>query len=262
MTGEITADEGSYLVVVGEDVPPGLDSEDLIAFSDRYSQLHMPAVVDAHDGFLRGTRYQLIGPDPRGDLGPGWLSIYELSGETAAAGYLGQVAAGDAPPGLGRVAAGDAPRLSWQDHGCRVRWHVVWRRRPGYEGAIGRWGRPYLYLIGMDVPAGTDDDGLAAFDAFYDQTHLPAVVRVLGYERGLRFERLSGLTHPEPGCPQFMAVYDGDEQSIRRAVDGIPPDAIPMDGPPSWNNRRTQWRLLYRRVGSYARLGRPADGLS
>lgn len=244
MTGENTADEGSYLVVVGEDLAQGLDSEDLVDFRDSYSQVHLPGVVNSHDGVLRGTRYQLIGPDPRGDLGPGWLSVYELSGKEPADRFLGR---GDgADPGQ---------RLSWHRDGCRVRWHVVWQRRPGYEGAIGRWGRPYLFLIGMDVPPGTDESELAAFDAFYDQTHLPAVVQVLGYERGLRFERVASLVHPEPGCPRFMAVYDGDEESIRRSAEGIPPDAIPMDGPEAWNNRETQWRLLYRRVASYARLG-------
>jgi hypothetical protein len=238
VTGEVTADEGSYLLVIGEDLPSGLATEDLIAFRDNYCQVYLPGVVNCTDGVLRGTRYELIGPDPRGDLGPGWLSVYELGGEEAAAGYLGRAPADVLPPGPA---------------GCRVRWHVVWQRRPGYAGAIGRWGRPYLYLIGMDVPTGSDDGELAAFNAFYDETHLPAVVRALGYERGLRFERAGCLAHPGPGCPRFMAVYDGDERSVRRAAEGIPPDAIPMDGPAAWNNRQTAWRLLYRRVSSYAR---------
>jgi len=238
-----TVDEASFLLVVGEDLPVSeLDADDLAAFNDSYSQVHLPDVVNLHEGFLRGTRYQLVEPDPRGDLGPGWLTVYELSGEDAVAGYLGL------------AAAADRPRYQpWNHHESRVRWHVAWRRRPGYRGAIGRLGRPYLYLIGMDVPPETDDGELAAFNAFYDQVHLPEVVRALGYERGLRFERLCSLAHPGPGCPRFMAVYDGDEQVIRRAAEGIPADAIPMDGPQAWNSRRTQWRLLYRRIASYAR---------
>lgn len=241
MTAPAPGDEGSYLVVVGED-RPGLSQDELLAINDRYSQVHLPDMVGRNKGFLRGTFYQLIEPDPRGDLGPGWLTVYELSGADAAASYLRRAEAGDTPPGY---------------HGSRIRWHVIWRRYTGYEGAIGRWGRPYLYLIGMDVPPGTSDEELAAFNKFYDELHVPEVVAVLGHEQGLRFERLRSLDHPEPGCPQFMATYDGDEKVIRTAAEGIPAGAIRLDGPPAWNNRRTQWRLLYRRVASCARLTPP-----
>lgn len=242
MTATVPGDEGSFLIIIGEDLP-GLSQEELVAFNDNYSQVHLPDVVSHNEGFLRGTRYQLIGPDPRGDLGPGWLTVYELGGEEAVASYLHRAGAGDTP-------LGSPP----DDRGGRVRWHLVWQRYPGYHGAIGRWGRPYLYLIGMDVPPGTSDAELRAFNQFYDELHVPEVVSVLGYEQGLRFELVRGLTHPEPGCPRFMATYAGDEKAIRRAAEGIPADAIRLDGPQAWNNRRTQWRLLYRRTASCARL--------
>lgn len=242
MTPAAPGDEGSYLVVVGED-PPELGQDALAALSDRYSQVHLPGMVSRNEGFRRGTRYQLIGPDPRGDLGPVWLTVYELSGEEAAAGYLDRAGAGGTPPGQ-----------PCDDQGGRIRWHLVWRRCAGYDGALGRWGRPYLYLIGMDLPPGTSGAELAAFNEFYDARHVPEVTAALGYERGLRFERVRSLTHPGPGCPRFMAAYDGDEKAIRRSAEGIPDGAIRMDGPPAWNHRRTRWRLLYRRVASWARL--------
>lgn len=238
MTTAVPGDEGSYLVVVGEDRPE-LSDDELVACRDGYAQVRLPEVVSGNAGFRRGTSYQLIGPDPRGDLGPGWLTVYELDGPDAAASYLRRAETGDAPP-----PAAD---------GGRVRWHMVWRRRDGYQGAIGRWGRPYLYLIGMDVPPGTSAAELAAFDEFYDELHVPEVVAVLAYDRALRFEQVRSLAHPDPGCPRFMAIYDGDEKAIRRAAEGIPDGAIRLDGPPAWNNRSTRWRLLYRRLASWAR---------
>ena len=237
--------DSPYLLVVGVDLPQdGLDEVDLAAFNDSYSQIHVPDVVEANPGFMRGTRYELIQPDPRGDLGPQWLAAYELADRAAADGYLQRAA----QPGPGQAA-----RRDWADYGRTVRWRVLWRRHEDFRGAIGPWGRPYLFVIGMDVPSGTDAAGLAAFNEFYSRAHVPQVVQALGYVQGLRFQRLHSFVHPEPGCPQFMATYDGDEEAIRRQVAGVPPDAIQMEGPDAWNNRHTQWRLVYRRVSSYAR---------
>jgi hypothetical protein len=240
-----TAVDSPYLLVVGVDLPEDdLDEVDVAAFNDSYSQIHVPDVVEANPGFMRGTRYQLIEPDPRGDLGPRWLAVYELADRTAVDGYLQR----PTQPGPGLAAYRD-----WAEYGRSVRWRILWRRHEDFRGAIGPWGRPYLFLIGMDVPNGTDAAGLAAFNEFYSRIHVPEVVRALGYVQGLRFQRLHSILHPEPGCPQFMATYDGDEEAIRRQAEGVPPGAIQMEGPEAWNSRQTQWRLVYRRVSSYSR---------
>jgi hypothetical protein len=49
-----------------------------------------------------------------------------------------------------------------------------------------------------------------------------------------------------------MAAYSGAEEIVRRLARGIPDGAIDLDGPPAWNGRDTRWRLIYRRVASYA----------
>src|SRR5215510_13688744 len=57
--------------------------------------MHVPEVVASNPGFVRGTRYELLQPDPRGDWGPRWLAVYEMDGEAAARTYAQR---NDAPP--------------------------------------------------------------------------------------------------------------------------------------------------------------------
>ena len=79
-----TPDDVPYVLMIGMDLPPGASTEQRLAFSDGYSQIHTPEVVESHPGFVRGTRFELVDPDPRGDLGPQWVVVYEIATEAAA----------------------------------------------------------------------------------------------------------------------------------------------------------------------------------
>ena len=69
---------------VGMDTAPETGASELAEFNRFYSQVHLPEVVAGNSGFVRATRYELAGPDPRGDFGPRWLAVYEMDGEAAA----------------------------------------------------------------------------------------------------------------------------------------------------------------------------------
>jgi hypothetical protein len=223
-------DEGSYVVVIGTDGPGAAAKiDEVIRFRDTYTQVRLPRLVTETAGSLRASLYELVVPDERGDLGPRWIVWIELGGPGAAATYT-------------------ASRQPTVD----TRWEIIWRRRDGYAGTIGRWARPYLYLIGMNPATGSSTADLAAFDDFYDRKHVPEVVAVLGYDQALRFELVRSLAHDGSECPRFMATYSGDEEIVRRLARGIPAGAIDLKGPPAWNKRDTRWRLIYRQVGSYA----------
>jgi hypothetical protein len=106
----------------------------------------------------------------------------------------------------------------------------------------------------MDVPEGTSAKDLAGFNRFYTETHVPEVVAAGDFLRGHRFELLKGLRHPEPGSPQFLAVYEGEEKSLetRRERAANPNSGTPLStGPPAWEAHETAWRLMYRRIDSW-----------
>ena len=98
--------------------------------------------------------------------------------------------------------------------------------------------------------------GLAQFDEFYTNTHVPEVVRNGNWLRGTRYELFREFTHPDPACPRFLAVYEGDEQAMqtraeRRANPGSGPRS--SKGPAVWEAHDTTWRLIYKRIDSWAK---------
>lgn len=72
-----------FMYWVGMNTHPDTDPTAVAEFSRFYSTIHVPEVVASNPGFVRGTRYELLHPDPRGDWGPRWLAVYEMDGEAA-----------------------------------------------------------------------------------------------------------------------------------------------------------------------------------
>ena len=93
----MTAEAFSYpfMYLVGMNTAPDTDAAALAEFSEFYSKVHVPEVLANNPGFVRGSRYELLQPDPRGDFGPRWLAIYEMDGEAAARTYAQR---NDGPP--------------------------------------------------------------------------------------------------------------------------------------------------------------------
>ena len=59
-----------FMYWVGMHTSPDTDPAAVAEFSQFYSTVHVPEVVASNPGFVRGTRYELLQPDPRGDYGP------------------------------------------------------------------------------------------------------------------------------------------------------------------------------------------------
>jgi hypothetical protein len=74
-----------FMYWVGMNTPPDTDPAAVAEFSQFYSTVHVPEVVASNPGFVRGTRYEILQPDPRGDYGPRWLAVYDMDGEAALA---------------------------------------------------------------------------------------------------------------------------------------------------------------------------------
>ena len=234
-----------FMYWVGMNTPSDTDPAAVAEFSQFYSTIHVPEVVASNPGFVRGTRYELLQPDPHGDYGPRWLAVYEMDDEAAARTYA---ARNDGPPeGRPRYTPGPAV---WQQ--TQSVWRMIWR----HVSSSGTTSQPphSIFMVGMNVPPDTDEAGLAEFNAFYTNIHVPEVMARGGYVHGTRWELHRAFRHPQPGCPRFCAIYEADAAATqanqqRRSNPTPQPGERPLSsGPPTWEKHDTLWRLVYRRV--------------
>ena len=230
-----------FMYWVGMDTDPRITPEELAEFNRFYSTTHVGEVLAAHPGFVRASRYELLDPDPRGGVhcGPRWLAMYEAVDEAAAERYIKD----NARPWLHRQKYSAWPKARKK---AKTVWRMLWRRL--VERGASNQPPESLFMVGMNIPADTDERGLAEFNAFYTETHVPEVMAWGGYARASRWEVYRELAHPEPGCPRFCAIYEADaaatdEREARRAK-----RATLTPGPPVWEQHDTIWRLTYRRI--------------
>jgi hypothetical protein len=231
-----------FMYWVGMDVDPSVAPGDVEELSRFYSETHVPEVVAGNQGFVGGTRYELLDPDPRGGVhaGPRWLAVYELENEAAATAYA---ARNDAPPG-------ERPRYTpWPAdfrEKTRIQWRMMWQQLSTCGAAAEL--PCSIFMVGMNIPSETDASGLAEFNAFYSGTHVPEVMAYGGYARGTRFELHRAFAHPDPGAPRFCAVYEADEAATQQRNERRTNRAPLTSGPPTWEKHDTLWRLVYMRI--------------
>jgi hypothetical protein len=70
---------------------------------------------------------------------------------------------------------------------------------------------PWLYLVHTDIPADIIDD----YNAWYDQEHLPRLVRVPGVERARRYVADPGLS------PRYLTAYDLSIKDAFESPEGL-----------------------------------------
>ena len=232
-----------FMYWVGMNTAPRLNADDLTAFNTFYNDIHVPEVLASNPGFVRGWRYELLQPDPRGDFGPRWLAIYEMDAEDSAYTYSQR---NDGPP-VGRPSYTQGP-VAWRE--SQTRWRMIWRRM----SSAGNADEPphSIFMVGMNVPPDTTAADLEAFNTFYTDTHVPEVMAHRGYHRGTRYQLYRAFRHPEPGCPRFCAIYEADEattDAAQQALNAPRSGPSPLSsGPPAWEKHDTLWRLVYRRI--------------
>jgi hypothetical protein len=230
-----------FMYWVGMETDPRTTPDALAEFNRFYSSIHVHEVVAAHPGFVSASRYELLDPDPRGGVhhGPRWLAVYEMADESSAIRYIKD----SEKPWLHRRKYSPWPPARRR---AKTVWRMIWRRL-SVSGSSDQAAES-IFMVGMNVPADAEADDLAAFNAFYSDTHVPEVMAHGGYARGSRWELYRPFAHPEPGCPRFCAIYEADatatnEREARRAA-----PATMTPGPPLWDKRDTLWRLRYGHV--------------
>lgn len=226
-----------YMYWVGIDTDPAGTPAQLAEFDEFYTRAHLPEVLEANPGFFAAARYRLEGPDPRGDVGPTWLTAYAIRDQASADQYVSR----EHDPAAERPAFTRGPDL-WKS--MSPRWRIVWRQV--YAVGARATAPDDILMVGMDPAAGASPQEVAEFDEYYSGTHVPEVLESGKYRAGTRFEQYDAFVHRRPdGCPRFCAVYEGDGAG---GVSGPPPQGERPLGPAVWENRDTKWRLRYRRV--------------
>ncbi len=226
---------------VGMDTDPRTTPEALAEFNKFYSTTHVGEVIAAHPGFVTASRYELLDQDSRGSehAGPRWLAVYEMKDEKAAEQYVKD----NARPWLHRQKYSPWPPARKR---AKTVWRLLWRQ----IAAMGSNAGPpeSIFMVGMNVPAGIDAAGLAEFNSFYDETHVPEVMAAGGYASATRFELYRDFAHPQPGCPRFCAIYEADAAATDARESRRVARATLSPGPPTWEQHETIWRLVYRRI--------------
>ena len=236
-----------YTYWVGMDIPADTSAADVAAFNDFYSNVHKPEVLAGNPGFLRGRRYELAQDDTRGPRGPRFIAAYDIESKEAAQLYISR----NDGPASGRPVYSDGP-AAWQQR--NTKWRLMWQHILNNPAAAQVSASPYMYLVGMNEAAGSGEAELAQFNEFYNTIHVPEVLAGYGFVSGARYQNMRTFLHPEPGAPNFLAMYGiGDEAAAKSFMK----DRLSADpggnsfsaGPPPWQNRDTKWRLTYRLVG-------------
>jgi hypothetical protein len=223
------------------DLDPAISASEKAELSDFYSRVHPREVVAANPGFVGVTRYELLDPDPRGGVhaGPRWLAVYELENEAAAATYARR----NDGPAENRPAYSTWPAS--RKYTSTV-WRMLWTNLATCGSATGL--PESIFMVGMNVPSDTNAAGLAEFNAFYTNTHVPEVMAYGGYARGTRYELHRTFAHPEPGSPRFCAIYEADATATEQRNERRANRAPLSSGPPTWEKHDTLWRLVYKRL--------------
>ena len=236
-----------YTYWVGMDIPADTSAADVAAFNDFYSNVHKPDVLAGTPGFLRGRRYELAQDDTRGPRGPRFIAAYDIESKEAAQLYITR----NDGPASGRPVYSDGP-AAWQKR--NTKWRLMWQHVLNNPAAAQVSASPYMYLVGMTEAAGSGERELAQFNEFYNTIHVPEVLAGYGFVTGARYKNMRTFLHPEPGAPNFLAMYgikdEAEAQTFMKARLSADPGGNSFSaGPPPWQNRDTKWRLTYRLVG-------------
>jgi hypothetical protein len=220
-----------FMYWVGMNPDPQLPPSELAEIDRFYSATHVAEVVASNPGFVRATRYELLDPDGRGEpvAAPRWLAIYDVDGEAGVRAHAERT---------------DPPAYSpWP--GGRLRANILWRMSWRQIADCGTSDAlpDSIFVVGMNVPAETDAAGLAEFNDFYTNVHLPEVLAAGGYSCARRFELFRDL---QGGSPRFLATYEGDQEATQHGRQRLS-QARFSPGPPVWQKHDTRWRLVYRR---------------
>jgi hypothetical protein len=177
---------GSLVAVYGE-VAPAIEAD----YNIWYNTHHIPPRMQV-PGFLAAVRYKIAGGD---NEAPRYLTFYELA-ETAVLKHPVLQRMTDSPDDWDR-------RVTSQ---VKVEGQLIYKRitalgKPGIEHA------PVVFTVRLEVDPQAEEE----FNRWYDTEHLPALGGVAGVQSARRYV----LRFPKANPPQYLTVYEFDNDGVR-----------------------------------------------
>ncbi len=201
-------------------------------FNEWYNTVHMPAFV-RRDGFTRGWRIRRIEhPEQRGTPGQEFLAIYEVESIEA---FVAALRKTEAESGHG-WEGWERHLTDWQRSYHRV--IAAWHDAPHVADATGR----YWAAVKVDfVPHA--DRREPAFNAWYNDVHVPTVTSNPGFRRAWRLESVPHDSQLGVVGQKYWAVYESDRiADLPAARRGM----VPWDG--DWEPCIRNWEQMYHEV--------------
>lgn len=177
---------GTGLLVVWTDVAPEFEAE----FNRWYDSEHVPQLLGV-PGFLSGRRYQAVDGKPK------YIAIYELADEN--------VLKGDAFREVRENPTSWSKKIIPQFRNTQV----------GGFRQIFSHGEPpakdaeFVLTVRLNTPAEHE----AAFNAWYNEDHIPALVGVPGVYCARRYQAVDG------GDPKYLAIYEMRDGEIPKTAE-------------------------------------------
>jgi hypothetical protein len=168
------------------------------------------------------TRYELLAVAGRGFKPPGFLVSRDLKKEDQSESHA-----------------------NTEYLGLRQTWSTLYQQIAETSPAKEK---PFaIYLLGVNPPSDISAKDLEVFDDFYTNVHLVEVAERRHALRAVRYKLVEEVRPPYLGAPQFLAVYEVDEESASHRRHVGPAYSA---GPVVWQRHSTPWRLWYQRVGA------------
>lgn len=179
----MTQVEHGGLLTAWMNIPPEHEEE----FNRWYNAEHIKERVDI-PGFLSGRRYRSLDGEPK------YFALYEL--EEPDVVYR---------PAYTQVRETPTP---WTHKMEAIFQNFVRNiyERTSSSGQPSRQGAPYV----LTVRVGVSPEKEAEFNAWYDEDHIPALLRVEGLRSATRYRAVEG-------APKYLAVYELDSPEILKS---------------------------------------------
>lgn len=235
-----------YTYWVGMNIPADTSANDVSDFNTFYNDVHAKEVLANNPGFLRARRYELAQDDTRGPRGPRFIAAYDLDSREAAMLYISR----NDGPASGRPVYSEGPS-AWQKRSTQ--WRLMWQHLLNNPEHKNVTASPFMYLVGMSEASHATNAEIEKFNTFYNDIHVPEVLAGYGFVSGARYQCLREFLHPAPSAPHYVAMYGIQDSAAAQAfmASRLAPDPIGSgfsEGPPTWQNRDTKWRLTYKLV--------------
>lgn len=205
-----------------------------------YDEVHIPIVLK-NPALLGLTRYKIVtgisDPSHPGLAEPKegyarYLTIYDFENEETFRAF-------DQSPEM-KEALEDLTR-TWRSGELTVKFRAQYKPRRTWEGKV-KAPMGMIHMVGPTVPPQVEDE----FNHWYDEIHIPVLLRdprLLGLTR---YKIVTGIAHPDhphstgPGeaYPKYLTIYNFESPESFRAYDHSPEMNAENE---EWEKMRESW---------------------